>query len=182
MHENFDELQSDILNGRWEKVIQHLKFIKLPQSVLMSLYEQIILELLELKEYSCSSWLFMKPEFQKYMKANRSERCMLLQRNFVTKSFDYREAYPGNQTKEKQRALIASLIKKELCVVAPSRLITLLGQALKWQQGQGLLPPGQHIDIFEGKTAIKKVEPDQCPKNLLLTMEVISLVFISLHL
>ncbi|RKO92133.1 hypothetical protein BDK51DRAFT_44914, partial [Blyttiomyces helicus] len=54
-------------------------------------------------------------------------------------------------------------LSSEVTVVAPSRLLALLGQALKWQHSQGLLQADASFDLFRGAAPLAKAEDDAPP-------------------
>ena len=92
-------------------------------------------------------------------------RYLRLERLANSNLFDVREAYPGGSSKEQRRAQISSLLVRDVVTVPPSRLISLVGQALKWQKRKGVLPAGAKLDVFRGKAPKQRDEEEEPPSK-----------------
>ncbi|KAG5189648.1 WD40-repeat-containing domain protein [Tribonema minus] len=174
--DNLDNLSSDINHGRWESVLPQVSGLALPLNTLVALYEQVVLELLEMREGELARELLRTAEPFAKLKVENPERFLKLE-HWVKRacsgggtSLDPRDLYAAGNSREKRRAEVADAVLAEASVVAPSRLLALLGQALKWQQLQGQLPPrgtGGKYDLFRGaQRARRRDEEERPPRKL----------------
>jgi hypothetical protein len=150
----------DVQQGRWDTVMQVVSTMRLPQGLLFEIYEQLVLDMLEMRELDTARHVLRTSAPMAALREAQPERHARLESIASRPFFDARDAYPDGSTAPRRRAAIAERLRGEVSVVPPSRLLTLLGQSLKWQQMQGQLPAGAKFDLLRGAAAKLVVEPE----------------------
>ncbi|KAJ1955868.1 hypothetical protein EC988_001648 [Linderina pennispora] len=169
--DNIDAFKSNILKGRWDIVLGSVEQANLEPSRLIDLYEQVIFELAELLDLAPARILLRQTEPMQIMRTEQPERYLRLEQLLSRTTFDAQFVYKGEGTKESRRAAIAESLTAEVTSAQPSRLLTLLGQALKWQQEQGSITLGDRYDLFYGKKHAVQQGEDKVPSKIHATIK-----------
>lgn len=137
--DNIDSFQNDIRQGKWDFVLNQLSTLKLPVQKLTNIYEQIFLELLENGERDLARELLHTIEPLTRLKTLNPEKYMKLGMLGKRPYFNASDAYDLGTNKQSRRDEIASELAVEVTSVEPSRLLSLMGKALKYQQIEAMI-------------------------------------------
>ncbi|OAJ36367.1 hypothetical protein BDEG_20546 [Batrachochytrium dendrobatidis JEL423] len=169
--DNAEAFKADILHGRWDAVLKTLSTIAVPAKKLIDLYEQIVLELIELRELVAARSLLRQTDPMHVLKEIYPDRYLHLETLLGKSHVSSSEMYPNGVTKEKRRKAVSQSLDAEIAVVAPSRLLALLGQSIKWQTLQGMIQPDAAFDLFKGVSPAAHAEDDTPPSIAVSTIK-----------
>ena len=165
---------ADVRNGRWDLVLPQVATMRLPKRKLEDLYEQVAVETMESNEVEAARALLRESVTMTTMRAEQPERHARLERALeraIADRLDAASAYPDGSSREKRRAAVARALEAEVSAVPSSRLLALIGQALKWQKHVGSLKPGDAFDVFRGEARAVVDEEERYPTELSAVIE-----------
>ncbi len=155
--DNLAEFQAWIVNGNWEKLLPVLSELGLPAQRLSPIYEHIVIELIEINQLSTARAILRNTEAISKLKDSYPDRYLHLETLLTDSSFNPSLAYPGGSKQASRQSvakgpfvLILDLME-HVSTVEPSRLLSLIGQALQWQLSQGMIESESAFDLFLGK-------------------------------
>ncbi len=158
--ENPSLLSAAILDGQWDVVMREVATVELSDAVQADLFEQIVLEMAEQRELdTCRKLLKTRPI--RLLQANHPERFTRLD-GIVHRGQVEEHEWPMG-SKKKNRKVLSKTVVAELALVPPSRLLTIIGQALKWQRHMGHLPPSMAFSLFRDKAPEPNRADEQPP-------------------
>ena len=157
-------LTDNIMHGRWDEVLLQVSQLHLPQQVLQDLVEQIVLEMIHLKEFD-TVFLLMQTKVMNIMSQEQPSRFAKLERLVKCSTRSNIDNHHFDLPKKIPRASLAKTLLREITVAPPSQMLTLIGQALKWQREKNKLSPDHFFDLFRSANAAIVDAVEACPAS-----------------
>ena len=149
---NHSTLAHDIRSGDWTGALQQISALQIEDQILFNLHEQIFLELLEKGELEVCERMLTNSSVFGYMRKLDTISNVRYQRleSFLKETTVAKDLYKGVSRSARRDALVEELISK-VPKSAPSRLMALIQNGLRYEINQGILPAGTNsIDLLTG--------------------------------